>query len=236
MLPRLHLNRCSSCRENQHRRSRSWRWIIKTALSATVLMGGLTGCTTIHNAHRAITNNSAWDETVIVLRNRSYSAKAWHRRKHHFCRQQYIKDFCAGFRTGYEDVAGGSDGCTPAFPPKEYWSWEYQSGEGQSRTSAWLAGYPHGVQAAEEDGVANWTQLQMSTGLQAQYQQAGMFDHQGALYPIPSGDAVGMPQAAGEISDAVPLPPGTIPSGAELIPSAPGDAIPAPPAAALGVE
>lgn len=228
MLPRLHRSRCQSIRESKPKKirqgARRWRTVIKTALSAAVLVSGFTGCTTIHNAHRAITNNGAWNDTVVVLRNRSFSAKAWHRRKQNFCRQQYINDFRAGFRTGYEDVAGGSDGCSPAFPPKEYWSWEFQSAEGQARTGAWMAGYPYGAQAAEEDGVSNWTQLQMSTGLQAQYQQAGMFEHKGALYPIPGESCQSCPTV-----DGAYLPPGAIPPGAELIPEGADGMVPPPP-------
>ncbi len=129
------------------------------------------------------------------MRNRSFSAKAWHRRKHNFCREKYLKDFCAGFRAGYEDVANGAGECTPAFPPSEYWGWEFQSAEGQGRTSAWFAGYPHGARAAEEEGLGHYQQLPMSVEMQAQYQQTGMFTHEGALYPIPSEDEVERMQA-----------------------------------------
>lgn len=225
MLPRLHLAGCSSCDDNRGdagrgTATRPWRRVITTALSAAMLLGGFSGCTTIHNGYEALTNNGAWNDTMIVLRNRSFSAKAWHRRKHNFCREKYINDFCAGFRSGFEDVAGGSDGCTPAFPPKEYWSWEFQSAEGQARTAAWMAGYPHGARAAEEDGAANWTQLQMSTGLQAQYQQTGTFEHQGALYPIPgNGDqshSMGQPYV---ITDQAPTTEAIPPVPLETVPN-----------------
>jgi hypothetical protein len=142
--------------------------------SLIVLVACTTGCTIVSNAHKALVYNDSWSEAVTVLRNRNWSAKAWHKRKHHFCNERFINDFAAGFRQGYEDVANGSDGCTPATPPRQYWSWEFQSGEGQSRMGAWFAGYPQGARAAEEEGVGSWTQLQMSSGMQNQLKQAGM--------------------------------------------------------------
>lgn len=167
----------------------------KTAtLTALTLVTVLTsGCSVVHNGYTALTRNGSWNDTVVVLRNRSFSAKAWHRRKARFCKEKYASDFSSGFRAGYEACASGADGCTPAFPPSEYWSWEYQSAEGQGRTSAWFAGYPHGARAAEEDGVANWNQVPMSAGMQAEYQQAGILTHEGALYPIPDPNAPALP-------------------------------------------
>ncbi len=185
------------------------------AATLAVLLGGFSGCTTLTNAHKAIAGSGAWNDTVMTFRNRSFSAKAWHRRKHHFCKRKYLKDFCAGFRAGYEDIARGADGCTPAFPPKNYWSWEFQSAEGQARTAAWFEGYPHGARAAEEEGLGNWSQLQMSSGLQAQYQNTGMFEHDGALYPIPATPGQGgpvidqqylLPGELGEIETIPPVP------------------------------
>ena len=116
-------------------------------------------------------------------------------RKHRFCRERYVKDFCAGFRAGYEDMCNGSDGCTPAFPPNSYRGWQYQSSEGQAKSQAWFAGYPHGARAAEEEGVVHWNQVPMSAGTQAKYQQAGVLDHEGALYPIPESTKPIMPGA-----------------------------------------
>ncbi len=160
-----------------------WKGAIMAAL--TLLTISTSGCSVVHNGYTAMSRNSSWNDTVVVLRNRSCSAKSWHRRKQNFCNEKHCSDFCKGYRAGYEAMASGSDGCTPAFPPSNYWSWEYQSGEGQARTSAWFAGYPQGVRAAEEEGAANWHQLQMSAALQSQLQDTGVLNHQGALYPIP---------------------------------------------------
>lgn len=204
----------------RRRRSLQNAFLVAASLVAA---GASSGCTTVHNGYKAITSNGAWNDTVVVLRNRSFSSKAWHRRKHHFCNERHLRDFNAGFRAGYEAMASGSDGCTPSFPPKDYWSWEYQSAEGQNRTSAWFSGYPHGVRAAEEDGVNNWSQLQMSTGLQAEYQQTGMFDHEGALYPIPDSRAnQGVPVGDGYVV------PSDLPPGTEIVPYVPGPSTPMP--------
>lgn len=175
----------------------------------TMLTLSSTGCSVVHNGYSAMTKNGSWNETVVVLRNRSFSMKAWHKRKHRFCREKHTKDFCNGFRAGYESVASGSsNGCTPAFPPSEYWSWEYQSAEGQAKTGAWYSGYPQGARAAEEDGVSNWNQVPMSAGMQAEYQQAGILTHEGALYPIPDPNAPEMP-AAKQPAIMVPMADGS---------------------------
>ncbi len=142
------------------------------------------GCTLVHNAHKVCTQNDSWNEAVIVMRNRAWATKAWHKRKNCFCNQRYLDDFAAGFRQGYEDVANGSNGCTPATPPKSYWNWEYQSAEGQGRTAAWFSGYPHGARAAEEDGVGNYVQMQLSSSVQSEFQQAGVLPKGANVYPI----------------------------------------------------
>ncbi len=152
-----------------------------------------------------MTYSDSWNEAVLVMRNRNLSTKAWHKRKHHFCNENYSADFAAGFRQGYEDVANGSNGCTPAMPPRSYWSWEFQSGEGQARTSAWFSGYPQGARAAEEDGIGNYTQLQLSSGLQSQYQQAGMLPPGAQVYPIPAGPSV-VPNSVPSIMQGTPAP------------------------------
>lgn len=196
-----------------------------TTATLMVILSGFTGCMTMHNGFKAMTSNGSWNDTVVVLRNRSFSSKAWHRRKHHFCDEKFNKDFCAGFRAGYEASADGSDGCTPAFPPKEYWSWEFQSAEGQGRTAAWFAGYPYGAQAAEEDGVSNWNQLPMGANMQAQYPQQRAIAYEGEVIPIvPDPGAPGLgtvqPLHMGLPTEAQPLPSSGIfglPPGAEII-------------------
>jgi hypothetical protein len=192
-----------------------WKTVVIATLALLAL--GTPGCSVMHNGYTALTSNGSWNDTVVVLRNRSFSAKAWHRRKHHFCNEKHSQDFCNGFRAGYEAVCGGSNGCTPAFPPSEYWSWQYQSAEGQAKTAAWFAGYPHGARAAEEEGTANWNQIQMSAGMQQQFQNAGILKHEGTIYPIPApasaGSQFGAPTAA-----SVPTFPAELPTVGEPLP------------------
>jgi hypothetical protein len=184
----------------------------KAALVAvlTLLSMSATGCSVMHNGYTALTRNSSWNDTVVVLRNRSHSAKAWHKRKQNFCNERHSQDFCNGFRAGFEAVCNGSDGCTPAFPPPEYWSWEYQSGEGQARTSSWFSGYPYGVQAAEEEGAANWHQIQISPNMRNQFQNAGM------LNPT-AGSSIAAPGMSSMGNTMVPLGLPGVPQNAPML-------------------
>ena len=119
-------------------------------------MGSGSGCTMMNGIHQGVTNNQALDEFMVSYRNRAWSARSWHNNKHKFCNRKYMKDFQAGYRAGYEDVASGGHGCTPALPPSEYWGWKYQSPEGQAKVNAWFEAYPLGARAAEEDGLNTW--------------------------------------------------------------------------------
>jgi hypothetical protein len=144
------------------------------------------GCTAWTGLNNSWKYNGYWNQTMMGHRIKTSASRAWHCRKHHFCNQKYLKEFAAGFKAGYTDVADGGTGCTPAFPPREYWGWKYQSCEGQARVAAWFSGYPHGARAAEEDGIGNWTQIQTSSAIQQQYAQNGMLQQNYAgIYPIP---------------------------------------------------
>ena len=120
------------------------------ACSAAVPFAGCTAFTGLNNSWQY---NGYWNQTMMGQRNKSSASKAWHCRKHHFCNEKYMKEFSQGFKAGYMDIADGGTGCTPAFPPREYWGWKYQSCEGQARVAAWYSGFPHGARAAEEDGI-----------------------------------------------------------------------------------
>jgi hypothetical protein len=169
------------------------RAVLLFVLSVAVL--NATGCSAWTGVNNYWRYNGSWNESMMGYRNRSSASKAWHCRKHHFCNQKYLKEFAEGFKAGYAEVADGGTGCTPAFPPRDYWGWKYQSCEGQARVAAWFAGYPHGARAAEEEGIGNWTQIQTSANVQQQYVQNGMLNasHNG-IYPIPqSAVPNGMP-------------------------------------------
>ena len=153
------------------------------ACSAAVPFAGCTAFTGLNNSWQY---NGYWNQTMMGQRNKSSASKAWHCRKHHFCNEKYLKEFSHGFRAGYMDVADGGKGCTPSFPPREYWGWKYQSCEGQARVAAWYSGYPHGARAADEEGIGHWTQIQTSSAIQHQYSQHGMLNAESSgMYPIP---------------------------------------------------
>ncbi len=169
--------------------------ILLLASSATVPLAGCSAFTGLNNSWQY---NGYWNQTMMGHRNKSSASKAWHCRKHHFCNEKYLREFSQGFRAGYMDVADGGKGCTPSFPPREYWGWKYQSCEGQARVAAWYSGFPHGARAAEEDGIGTWTQIQTSSAIQQQYAQHGMLNAESSgMYPIPQAAVPnGRPPAA----------------------------------------
>jgi hypothetical protein len=148
-----------------------------------------TGCTAVTGLTNLFKYNNDLNEYIMSSRAYSMSGKAWHARKHCFVDQKYLKDFQRGFRAGYMQVADSGSGCTPAFPPVEYWNWCYQSAEGQARVAAWFAGFPHGAQAAEEEGVGMWNQIQTSSAIQKQYVEHNLMPNQyNGQYPVPQFD------------------------------------------------
>jgi hypothetical protein len=57
----------------------------------------------------------------------------------------------------------------PGLPPRHFWTWKFQTGEGQAKVAAWFAGYPHGAKAAHEDGAGNFQQIQVSHIIEMEY-------------------------------------------------------------------
>jgi hypothetical protein len=141
------------------------------------------GCQGLQNC----CNVSGYWDAKVARDKQAWAAKnAWNSRFQCYENEAHIQDFARGFKAGYLEVAGGGSGCTPAFPAREYWGYKHQNCEGQAKVAAWFAGYPHGVRAAEEDGVGNFYQLQTSSGIQNQYAQYGMMDPAYAgMYPVP---------------------------------------------------
>ena len=172
------------------RQKRGWLRLVRKRLAILLLASSATvpfaGCTAFTGMNNSWQYNGYWNQTMMGHRNKSSASKAWHCRKHHFCNEKYLREFSHGFRAGYMDVADGGKGCTPSFPPREYWGWKYQSCEGQARVAAWYSGFPHGARAAEEDGIGTWTQIQTSSAIQQQYAQHGMLNAESSgMYPIP---------------------------------------------------
>ncbi len=117
------------------------------------------GCMIGTNAGKAMLRHDKLDEWMVDYRNQAMAAKAWHCRKEKFCNRRHLDEFQAGFYAGYENIACGGTGCTPAIVPKEYWGWKHQSADGQAGVNSWFEGYPMGVQAAEMDGIGHWSQI-----------------------------------------------------------------------------
>ena len=165
------------------------RWKLIAAVCLSLGIASSSGCTAMTGLNDLFRYNNEWNEYMMGNRANSLSMKAWHSNKHCFVDQKYIKDFKRGFRAGYLAVADGGDGCTPAFPPREYWNWRYQSAEGQARVAAWFAGFPHGAQAADQEGVGSWHQIQTSSGIQKQYADHQLMPNQyNGVYPVPKYD------------------------------------------------
>lgn len=160
--------------------------LLTLALAATSWAG--VGCGSYQLAKNSYLYNSGWNDFVAGHRNSGMATKAWHRHKHAFCNEQCLDHFCEGFRAGYLAVAEGSDGCTPPFPPREYWGWEYQNAEGQRQVSSWFSGYPHGVRAAEMDGIGNFAQIQTSYTINNNMSRAGLLgpNQRPGMYPMPA--------------------------------------------------
>jgi len=116
-----------------------------------------------------IAYNDTTDDFVMGWRNRVWSRQAWHARKAQFVGHQELGAFGEGFRDGYRDVASGGNGCPPPVPPRKYWSWRYQTAEGQCKVAAWYEGFPYGAQAAAEEGAGEHQQIQVSHAIVLQY-------------------------------------------------------------------
>ena len=137
------------------------RWIVALAMGA--LLTGGTGCTMLSGLSNKLTDTECLDEFMISHRNKVMATKAWLRVENCYRDHPSWKDFRAGFIAGYMDVATGGSGCTPVVVSSKYWGWRHQSAHGQNSVNAWFAGFPYGVKAAEEDGIAHFNQIQMQS-------------------------------------------------------------------------
>lgn len=136
------------------RRTRVSRLFGSLLLAASVVPS--TGCSFWSGIQRNLSRQEGLDEFMVSYRNSAWAARAWHCSREIHRGHAYLSDLEAGFRQGYEDVAAGGTGCLPLICPQSYWGWQYQSADGQNRMNAWFEGYPLGVKAAEQDGIAHW--------------------------------------------------------------------------------
>jgi hypothetical protein len=197
------------------------RW--STLLVCCALLS-VTGCTTFANLSNAISIEDGLSDKIVGYRNRVWSAKAWHRHKDRYCNREHLHDFAAGFRAGYESVADGGNGCTPAFPDRKYWMWQYQTAVGQQKVAAWFAGFPVGAQVAEQEGVGNYNQIMTSSTIHKEYVQAGLVEPGPYVYPVPDSAVDDLQPKPGDTYYASPepiAPPGSS-NGYMPAPIAPG--------------
>jgi hypothetical protein len=138
-------------------------------LVATVAVGSSSGCAALQGLDNYLTYNDSVNDFVLGYRNSVWARQAWFERKSQHYGEPQFSHFGAGFRSGYVSVASGGNGCPPAIPPREYWTWKYQTPEGQAQVAAWFAGYPYGAKAAEEDGAGLYQQIQVSHFIERQY-------------------------------------------------------------------
>lgn len=159
----------------------AWTLRLLAVTTMAVAISGSTGCT---SARRGISEtlayNDATNDFVMGWRNSSWAKRAWRAKEPQYANQPFVDDFGKGFQAGYADAAAGGAQCVPAMPPRRYWSWKYQTAEGQGKTAAWYAGYPAGARAAEEEGAHLWGDIQISESLRQEYE----LGHE-APYPFP---------------------------------------------------
>jgi len=187
---------------------KSSRFALFYAIGAVCLLGG---CTSFGSGLGSIFSGGCMGEAIELHRNRTCALKAWYRREHNFCDQAYLKDFKAGFVDGYVAIAEGKPGCPPSVPPKQYWSWAYQTPEGQAQMAAWYAGYPYGVQAAKDDGLNTWNHINLGPNFQTKPQNGSW----GQQYnqPVWQGNDGG----TGFESQAIPMNPMGPPADSSIL-------------------
>ena len=176
--------------------SRKKQLMLAAALG--LMIAPAVGCTMASGLGSNLRNNDKIDEFMIGYRNQAWSAKAWHCRKQRFCNHRFVSDFETGFKAGYQSIAEGGNGCTPSLCPQSYWGWQYQAADGQARMNAWFEAFPLGVQAAEEDGIGHWGQVQGSMPAPAPVRSAGSF--------APAAAAGGATAALSDQKEQVPTP------------------------------
>lgn len=192
-------------------------WPTFRGLTLLLLLPGLSGCAIYQGVSNHIAYSDTCDDFVLSWRNSAWASQAWHVHKNQFVGQHYLRAFGDGYRAGYIDVASGSGGCTPALPPRKYWSWKYQTPEGQAKVAAWFAGYPHGAKAAEEAMAGHFSQIQTSETIKAEYRlghvppyKAPYYRHDPAEWCRAHPEAIA-PGSVFEVAPEEAIPPGATP-------------------------
>lgn len=115
----------------------------------------LPGCVTLQTCTIDCKNKFiAWQAWTFARPTYRYEGMPSYLRRH----------YGHGFKAAYYDVASGSDGATPLFPPDCYWGVWFQNPRGYEQVQAWFAGYQDGAIAAQQDGVTRWSMIPTSRG------------------------------------------------------------------------
>ena len=72
------------------------------------------------------------------------------------------KDFEAGFRQAYVDLAMGRPALTPPVPARKYWNAYYRSCAGQAAVAQWFEGYRSGLDYGAGSGVSQFNRVASS--------------------------------------------------------------------------
>jgi hypothetical protein len=161
-----------------------------------------------------------YQETVCGFRDHHEAKMAWcAARDCYIDCQPHLYHFGLGFIEGYEAVAGGSEGCPPAYPPQCMWGPRYQTCEGREQILAWYNGYSHGAAQAHSDGVQQLNGLVTARDIYgggcrnspvvvdlSQFQKSGAAAEP-IFEPTPSQDVDLLPIPGGTSAEAGILPP-----------------------------
>lgn len=108
-----------------------------------------------------------FQDQAIANRNKNEAYKAWKHAKWDYWHQgvphYLIEHIGRGFQQGFVDVAGGSSGELPLFPPNTYWGPGYQNTRGNEMIAAWFRGYSDGAMAGEQSGLPRYVTLPTSS-------------------------------------------------------------------------
>lgn len=116
------------------------------------------GCYGTHLSPTMVT-----DRCFTSFRDNVWAKRAYHLRYSEFCESKHPRHFRQGFIAGYVAVCNGEDGYTPPTPPRDYWSYKFQTAEGAEMIDCWFAGFPEGVKAATQDQAGAYRDMKIST-------------------------------------------------------------------------
>jgi hypothetical protein len=200
-----------------------------TLLAIACLVISATGCQGFRGLNEYIQYNDPMNDLALGWRNRVWSQQAWHQQNDSFEDHRQYRALGQGFRDGFQNVASGGTGCPPPLPPRKYWTWKYQTAEGQAKVAAWFEGFAYGASAAEERGAGNFQEIAVSYLIDIQSSpefQAGQIP---GLYqeqlPVPDDGPDSFPSE----HSLIPLPPAPAsrpPASSSERPAANGNAVP----------